>query len=318
MGKLRGLLVVLGLAALTVLGVACAAADAPGGPSASDNNSAGTGGLGLLAGNPGSVQASSGLAGPEKSANNYVAGFALAENGQVSGIWVTGVGRETVRPDLATISLGVEARASTVAEAMTQANQAMNKIMEALRARGIPENDIQTQYFNIQPQYSYRDVETCDPAPMPPDGTSKPMPEQCYRHGEQVLTGYIVTNQVSVKVRDFSILGQLIDEVAAAGGDATRVNGISFSVEDTTAAANKAREEAVKDAIAKADQFASLTGVNRGRLMYIAESGGYYPQPYMLRGIAEGAVPAKDGSVTPISSGEFEITVSVQAVFAIE
>lgn len=241
---------------------------------------------------------------------------------QPSGIWVSGQGKVTAQPDLALLNAGVEATAPTVQEARSKAAGAMNRIMEALAARGIQKKDIQTRYFSIEPRYSWREVLRCPEEIIPrlPEGTppeKQPIPpRECMKHSEQILLGYRVSNQVTVKIRDFEILGQIIDEVAEAGGDLTRIQGIRFTIEDPAPLQAQAREKAVQDALAKAQQFAQLTGVGLGRLLYLTESGGGIPvvQTYAPKMRFEVEVPAP----TPISGGELEVSVNIQAVFAIE
>ena len=128
--------------------------------------------------------------------------------------------------------------------------------------------------------------------------------------------GYRVTNTVNVKVRDLEAMGAIIDEVSTAGGDLTRINSIRFTVEDTDQLATQAREAAVKQAMEKAQQFAQLTGVTLGKLAYIAEVGANVP---VVRDFAfeERVATASAAPPTPISQGEMEITVTVQALFAI-
>ncbi|MDE2860437.1 MAG: SIMPL domain-containing protein [Chloroflexota bacterium] len=122
--------------------------------------------------------------------------------------------------------------------------------------------------------------------------------------------GYRVTNNVVVKVRDLAAVGAVIDEIVQAGGDAARVDGVWFSAEDTTEARSQAREMAMKDAVARADELAAHAGATRGKLMNVSEDsrgGNYYDEYAVLE--ARG---------TPISAGELEIKVSVHATFAIE
>ena len=164
---------------------------------------------------------------------------------QQAGIWVTGRGEITVEPDMAILSAGVEASAATVAEANSQAAGAMNRVVQVLNARGIQDRDIETRFFSIRPEYRYND-----------------------RLRKQELVGYMVSNQVSVTIRDLDNIGPIIDEVAAAGGDLTRIQGISFTVEDTSALETQVREIAVTDALSKAQHFAQLTDVNVGPLMW--------------------------------------------------
>ena len=217
----------------------------------------------------------------------------VAYGTQQSGIWVGGSGKVVVTPDLALLSLGVEARAATVQEARDDAATAMDRVMAVLTGSGIEEKDIRTQFFNIQPEYTWNET------------TRK-----------QEIVGYRVTNTVSVKVRDLEGVGTLIDQVADAGGDLVRVSNISFTVENPEQYAAQAREAAVQDVMAKAQQFAGLTGVTLGKLVYIAESGGNTPVVQYAEARADFAA-ATAAPPTPVSPGETGITITVQAVFSI-
>ncbi len=209
-------------------------------------------------------------------------------NNQQEGIWVTGQGEVTVTPDLATLWLGVEAQADTVAEAQDQAMEAMDAVMDALTDNGVDEDDIQTQYFSIDQLTRW-------------DGD------------EYVVIGYRVSNMVTAKIRNIDNVGAIIDAVAEAGGDLTRINNIAFSVDDPSEYYEEAREEAMADAKAKAEQLAELAGVELGLPTYISEGNIYTPIVYRDAGMA---VP-EEGYVTPISPGELEVTLTVQVVYAI-
>jgi len=213
-----------------------------------------------------------------------------ANGSQQTGVWVSGTGKVTAVPDVAILSLGVEAQEKTVKEAQSEAISAMNAIITALKANGVAEKDIQTQWYNISPVMKW--VEDTN---------------------EQITIGYKVTNMATVKIRDISKAGATIDAVAEAGGNLTRINSINFTVDDPTAYYNQAREKAMQDANAKAEQMATLAGITLGKPTYISESGGYIPTPYYLKDYAEGG-----SASTPISPGELDITLSVQVAYAIE
>ncbi len=216
----------------------------------------------------------------------------LAVSGdQQTGLSVSGTGDVYAKPDIALISLGVQGEAKTVAEAQQQANEAMSAIMAALSAKGVAVKDIQTTSYSIQPIYEY---------PPKLDGTT-----------QRTLVGYQVSNIVTVTVRNVDNAGAIIDAVTAAGGDLTIVNNISFTVEDPKPYTDQARQLAIQDAIAKAKQMASVAGVNLGKLINISESGGYVPTPVAYR---DSAV----SGATSISSGQLEISVSVQLVYTLE
>jgi len=210
--------------------------------------------------------------------------------GQAEGITVSGEGKVSVVPDLATLSLGVEAQDTTVSAAQAQAAAAMEMIMTALADNGIAEEDIQTQYFSIS------DITRWD------DET-----------WEEETIGYRVNNTVSVKIRDMESISSVIDDVIEAGGDLTRVNSLSFSVEDPSIYYDEAREEAMADAEAKAEALAELGGVRLGKPTYITESS------YQPGTIYYGAARVDEAmeSETAISPGETEIKLNVQVTYDI-
>ncbi len=209
---------------------------------------------------------------------------------QQEGIWVTGQGKVTAVPDIATLRLGIEAQADTVAEAQSQAAEAMDEVMATLTDNGVAEKDIQTQYFSIRQVTKWdRDKD------------------------EEIVVGYRVTNKVTAKIRDIDKAGAIIDAVAAAGGDLTRIDSIGFSVDDPSAYYEEARGKAMADAKAKAEQLAELAGGRLGKATYISESS-QIPPPIYRQDVYEEAVPA---ATTPISPGEMEISLTVQVVYAI-
>ncbi len=212
---------------------------------------------------------------------------------QQEGIWVNGTGKVMAVPDVAIVRVGVEAQQPSVAEAQDQAAVAMDKVRQALEAQGVAEKDIQTQYFNIQKVSRWdneKNVET--------------------------ITGYRVTNTVTAKIRDVAAAGAVIDAVAAAGGDQTRIDGISFTVDDPQPYYEEARVQAMQYAAEKAQQLADVAGVKLGGPTYISESS-YMPTPnYVSRDMVMEAAPAA-GVPTSISPGEMEITTNVQVAYAI-
>lgn len=223
---------------------------------------------------------------------DWGAGWVEPYNG-VQGIHVTGEGAARGAPDIAVISLGVEAVADTAAGARTSAAAAMSMVLDALDAAEIAEQDIQTQYFNISPRY--RNRQTGD-------------------EWESVLTGYAVTNRLSVKVRELDNAGMVIDAVADAAGDLVRVDGINFAIEDDAELRDAAQAAAVADMQRQAERLAELSGVKLGRLVFLSEAD-YYPAPIIERSVALSA--DADAALTPISAGELAVNASVQGIYLI-
>jgi uncharacterized protein YggE len=121
---------------------------------------------------------------------------------------------------------------------------------------------------------------------------------------------------VTAKIRDIDNAGSIIDAVVKAGGDLTRIDSISFSIDDPSAYFGEAREKAMADAEAKAEQMASLAGVRLGKPTYISESG-YLPPPIYPRVAYEEVPMPAPAPPPPISPGEMEITLTVQIAYAI-
>jgi uncharacterized protein YggE len=228
-----------------------------------------------------------------------------AASGQNTGIWVNGTGQVTVTPDIAILQVGVESQETTVAEAMEKASVAMANVESALAERGIESEDIQTHYFSIQQRTKWDNI-----------------------NDEEVVTGYRVTNKMTVKIRVLPVesytldykASNVIDAVVKAGGDLIRIDRFNFSVEDPTVYYDEAREKATEDAKAKAEKLAKQTGVRLGEPTFISESA-YTPSPYgsMTYGLsAPVPAPVVIESVPPTSAGEMDITLTVQIAYGIK
>ena len=216
-------------------------------------------------------------------------------SGQQEGLWISGKGEVSAVPDLATLRLGIEAQETSVAVAQSRAAEAMDKVRAALADNGVAEKDIQTQYFNIRRVTRWDNVKE-----------------------QEVVIGYRVTNMVTAKMREMDKIGFIVDAVAVAGGDLTRVDSIGFSVEDPSEYHQEAREKAMVDAEAKAKQLAGLAGVKLGKPTYISESA-YMPSPVYDQGMVRaGAMPAPMPVETSISPGEMKISLTVQLAYAVE
>lgn len=283
-GRNKRVLTLLGLGLALVFLVACASqAPSPtGNAEASNNQSSATVAPISGAESTGNTDTSAG-----RNTRN-TASTVVSHNGQINGISVTGQGQASGAPDLATINLGVEASRDTVQVARNDAAAAMEQVIAVLREQGVEDRDIQTSFFSIHPRYD--------------------------REGRNI-TGYQVSNQVTAKIRELERVGAIIDQVTAAGGDLTRFQGINFSIEDTKPLEEQARRAAVEDMRAKANQLASLVGVELGSPVSIVESGGLQPLSVPA---AERAFFDQAAAPTPIMAGEVDVMVTIQAVYTIQ
>ncbi len=252
-----------------------------------------------------------------------------------AGIVVSGSGKASSAPDLATLRLGVEAIEATVGEARSAAAEAMTAVMESVGAAGVEDKDVQTGYFSIQPRYTGREVTRCIEAEGAADAAAKggakeegsamvgvsaqPAAQECFQEYRSIITGYEVSNNLTVLVRDLETVDDVIDGAVDAGGDNIRFNGLSFSLDDTTELQSEARSAAVENMEAKAAELAGLAGVELGDLVYLTETGGGVPPVLradfaLARGVAESA----GGVATPVSPGEISVQVGVVGQYLIE
>ncbi len=189
----------------------------------------------------------------------------------------------------------------------------MASVMLVLDEAGVEERDVQTQYFNISPRYQSVQVTHCDDD-AETEETAVSGDENCNTFWEQRLVGYAVSNQLSVRIRDLDNVGSIIDQVTEAAGDLVRVNGISFTIEDSGTLQDEARENAVDEMQRKAEVIAQLAGVGLGRLVSLREeSYSVEPQPVYARA----AVALESAADTSISAGELAVSVSVTGVYLI-
>ena len=203
------------------------------------------------------------------------------------GISVSGTGEITGTPDTVTINLGVSVRRNTVQQATSDAANAAANLIDSLTANGIDQDSITTTRYAINPEYDHR-------------------------HDAQILLGYRVDNTVRARIKDIGESGSVIDQATTASGDAVRVDGISFSIEDDAGLMSAAREAAWNDAKAKAVQLAKLAGRKLGPVTSIAETVSRPPRPMEFA-----RLQVADAS-TPIQPGSASVSISLQVEFGFQ
>lgn len=210
-------------------------------------------------------------------------------------ISVSGHGETMGTPDRAHLSAGVITEGRTAAEALAANSRAMNQVFDALKRMGTPENKIQTSNFNVEPQY-------------PPYNGNGPQPE---RH----IIGYQVTNTVNVTVDGIDKVGPILDVLVKSG--ANQSYGISFDIAEPKPLQEKARRDAVAEAMAKAHQLADASGVHLGPVLSINEGSYARPIPMFRR---EAGVMAMDAIAAPppVAAGEQAVSVDVSIVYEIQ
>ncbi len=213
----------------------------------------------------------------------------MAEEG-TRRITVVGQGSVEAVPDMATVSMGVISEAKTGAGAMTLNSTTLADVMAQLKAAGIEARDVQTSNLSLSPRWDNKSSS---------------------RGEGQKIGGFVASNTVTVRVRDLSVLGEVLDAVVQSG--ANRFNGLHFGLQEPQPVQDAARKVAVADARRKAELYAVAAGVTLGDVLTISEVAQNGGGPVMM---AMGAEMAQSRAV-PVSQGELSVATSVSVIYAI-
>jgi uncharacterized protein YggE len=217
-------------------------------------------------------------------------GQQTAAGANTGGVTVVGQGTSFGQPDQATVVVGVDTFAPTVAEATAQNQATLDNVMAALEAAGIATEDIQTTNYSLYAEQIYGDK------------------------GPEGIAGYRVSNQVNVKIRDISAVGDVLAAVTEAGANA--IYGVNFTVADPAALEAEARAKAMEDARKRAESLAELGGVSLGDIVLISEVVG---SPVMPLGMGGGGFAMEQAAAAPgISPGQLSYQVQVQVTYGIQ
>jgi uncharacterized protein len=200
-------------------------------------------------------------------------------------VTVVGSGQVQGVPDTLTADVGIQFIAPDVTAAMNQTNDRQQAVINALTGAGVDRKDISTTDVSLQPQY---------------DSSSG------------AITGYRAGNSIRVKIHPTDSASHVLAVIVGAGGDATRINSVSYSIADDSQLIKDARARAFQDAKDRAQQYAQLAGLKLGKVISISEaSGGALPAPPPLRG---GAMPSN----IPLEPGQQTVSFSVTAVWQLQ
>jgi uncharacterized protein YggE len=224
-------------------------------------------------------------------------------------IAVSGEGKVTVTPDLATVDIGVMTQGSTAADVTSQNNTKINKVIAFVKSQGIAAADISTSQLSLYPQQSYPVVE-----PMMVGGTP-------IKPSTPTITGYEGDQTITVKVhgvdKDTSVLDKILDGAVING--ANEINDVNLSVEDPSSIQQQAQVKAIADAKQKAQALAQEAGLTLGKVVNVSETqpAVFAPMPYALNS----AMSAGGGaaSVAPnIQTGSQEIDETMTVTFEVK
>ncbi len=202
-------------------------------------------------------------------------------------VTVMGTGSSYGTPDIAYIRIGVVTEDASASEALRRNNEAMNRLHDVIKKRGIDEKDFQTVQFNVSPRYKYDKSQQSPPA----------------------VTGYQVVNEVRVRNRNISSLGEFLDETVTLG--ANQIRGISFDISDPSQLLDEARRKAFEDAEHRARIYAGAADLALGAPITIEEQTGHALPHVAMR------MEAASAASVPIAPGEQTFTVAVTVTFAV-
>jgi uncharacterized protein YggE len=223
---------------------------------------------------------------------------------QETGIVVTGSGQAHGAPDMAKVTLGVRGRALQAQDAMNEVSRQMAQVSAAIKALGVAEKDLRTEQASL---YEERN-EVPPPMPMPPvRGKVAEMPAAALPS-----VHYVAANTIEITVRDLNAVGRIIAAATQAG--ANEVQNVALTLDDSRALRAAAREKAVADARAQAEQLAALSGAKLGETISIRSMNGGGFAPMVM---AKSAMESSMGGDVPFSSGELTVSEQVEIRFAI-
>lgn len=205
-------------------------------------------------------------------------------------ITISGEGKITAIPDIATFSIGVVTEKKDVATAQSENTEKMNNIITELKKLDIDEKDIKTTVYNIYPRYDWN-------------------------QGRQTLRGYEVNQSVQVKIRDLDKVGEIMGQAGDLG--ANNISGLNFTIDEPETLRQEAREQALKKAKEKAEKLAKVAGVKLGKLVTFQESS---PVSYPRYDYAMEAQAIGKGGVAEapeIQAGSLDITVTVSVSYEV-
>lgn len=203
---------------------------------------------------------------------------------------VIGQGRATAKPDLAVAAIGVEVIGKSLEEANELSNGRMDALIKTLKGNGVADRDIQTMSYSVTPERKYsRDT------------------------GPGEITGFRISNQVRVKLRDLKKVGVTLDR--SIKGGANSLHSLSFEIDDPTPLRARASAAAVTAARIKAEEMAKAAGVKLGEVLQISEViGEPRPTPMMMDRAMAASGP---GRAVPVEQGELEFSAQLQVTYAL-
>ena len=217
-------------------------------------------------------------------------GVATAAEAPQRLVSVTGSGEVQAQPDMAYVTLGIEARRPTLEQARSEVNAAVERVLALTRELRIEPQHVDSTRLQVQPDYRWDE-----------------------KSSTQVLLGYVVNRQVDVELRDLDRLGTLLEKAVSAG--ANQVGGARLDSSQRKALERKALALAVDDARLNADALARAAGARLGPVQSLSTTGTMPVPMYAQKAMSVAAAPMADAAEKSYQSSEMKFTASVSAQF---
>jgi len=203
---------------------------------------------------------------------------------------VSGSGEVLAEPDVAYLTLGVEARRPALADARAEVSMAIDRLLKLTRDLNIDPKRVNATRLQVQPEYNWN----------PKDRKRVPI-------------GYLVSRQVQVELRDLDQLGALLERAVDAG--ANQVSGPVLDSVRRKELERQAMGKAVEDARMNAEALAKAAGVRLGGVRTLNGSSSGPPLPMYRAGPAmmdAAAAPPPEATYAP---GEMKFSAAVNAEY---
>ena len=232
-----------------------------------------------------------------------VAGFVSPAHAQPPGppapvVVASGEHRIKVAPDQAWVVVSLQTRDAKAPEARRLGAAAMTAVTAALRNTGLAADTVQTIGFALQPEYEYV-------------------------NGRQRMKGFLLSNQVQVRIDDVSKVADVLDAVGGLSlptSSTITIAGLRFDLKNRASVERDALKGAVEDAMARAKSMAAGAGLSLGRTLRIEESGDQvmpkFNAPPMMASVSRGGGDA--AGETPIAPSDIEIRAQVTLTIEIK
>ena len=215
-----------------------------------------------------------------------------AVTAQANSVYVGADGKFEAAPDTAELHMNVSAQDSKPQGAYELASKDIDQVRQVLRANGIDPKSANIGFFSVQPMYEW--------------------------NPKQRLTGYRVTTDVTLKLKDFSKVGPITQQLAEANVSETQT--LNYTLENIDEAKNKAVEDAYRRARNSADTIARASGRSIGELSYASVDTFENPRVVvpMARPMVAKAAMAAPAPTEEFSAQNVTVTAHVNALFGLK